>query len=62
MTSISKHVYIHKLADMVNEYNNKYHSTTKMKSVDIMSSTYIDFGIENNKKNHIFKVCDDART
>lgn len=62
MTSILKHVYIHKLADMVNEYHNKYHSATKMKSVDIMSRTYIDFGIENKKKNPIFKVCDDSRT
>ena len=25
MTSVSKNVYIHKLDDIVNEYNNKYH-------------------------------------
>ena len=34
MTSISKNVYIDKLADIVNKYNNSYHSTIKMKSVD----------------------------
>ena len=34
MTSISKHVYIHKLADIVHKCNNIYHSTIKMKSVD----------------------------
>ena len=34
MTSISKNVYIDKLDDIVNKYNNTYHSTTKMKPVD----------------------------
>ena len=29
MTSISKNVYIHKLDDIVNEYNNTYHITIK---------------------------------
>ena len=31
MTSISKNVYIDKLDDIVNKYNNAYHSTIKMK-------------------------------
>ena len=35
MTSISKNIYIDKLDDIVNEYNNTYHSTIKMKPVDI---------------------------
>ena len=34
MTSISKNVYIDKLNDIVNKYNNTYHSTIKMKPVD----------------------------
>ena len=42
MTSISKNVYIDKLDDIVNEYNNTYHRTTKMKPVDIKDNTYID--------------------
>ena len=29
MTSVSKNVYIDKLADIVNEYNNTYHRTSK---------------------------------
>ena len=33
MTSISKNVYIDKLYDIVNKYNNKYHRTIKMKPV-----------------------------
>ena len=50
MSSISKDVYIKKLNDIVNEYNNTYHRTIKMKPSDVKSSTYIDCGVENNKK------------
>ena len=35
MTSISKNVYIDKLNDIVNKYNNTYHSTIEMKPVDV---------------------------
>ena len=41
MTSISKNGYIDKLDDIVKEYNNKYHTSIKMKPVDIMDNTYI---------------------
>ena len=34
MTSISKNVYIDKLDNIVNKYNNTYHNRIKMKSVD----------------------------
>ena len=34
MTSISKNVYIDKLDDIVDEYNNTYHTTIKMKPID----------------------------
>ena len=40
MTSISKNVYIDKLDDIVNQYNNKYHTTTKMKPVDVKKHIY----------------------
>ena len=43
MNSISKNVYIDKLDDIVNEYNNTYHRTIKMKPVDVKDNTYIDF-------------------
>ena len=35
MTSVSKNLYIDKLDDIVNIYNNIYHITIKMKPVDI---------------------------
>ena len=41
MTSISKHLYIVKLDDVVNKYNNTSHRTTKMKPVDVKPSAYI---------------------
>ena len=42
MTSISKNVYIDKLHDIVNKYNNSYHSTIKLKLTDVKSNTYIN--------------------
>ena len=42
MTSISKNVYIDKSDDIVSEYNNTYHKTIKIKSVDVKDNTYID--------------------
>ena len=35
MTSISKNVSFDKLDGIVNKYNNTYHSTIKMKPVDV---------------------------
>ena len=32
MTSLSRNVYIDKLDDVINKYNNSYHSTIKMNS------------------------------
>ena len=38
MTSISKSVYIDKLHDITNKYNNRYHRKIKMKPVDVKPS------------------------
>ena len=50
MTSISENVYIDKLNEIVDEYNNTYHRTITMRPVNVKSSTYIDFDVENNDK------------
>ena len=60
MTAISKNVYINKL-DIVNEYNNTYHRTIKMKPVDVKNNTYIDFENEFNDIDPKFKVGDYVR-
>ena len=56
MTSVSKNVYINKLDDLVNKCNNTYHSTIKMKLVDIKSSTYINSSKEINDGDPKFKI------
>ena len=38
MTSISKNVYIDKLDDIVNKYNNTHHRTIKMKPIDVKTT------------------------
>ena len=35
MTAISENVYIDKLDDIVKDYNNKYHTSIKMKPVGV---------------------------
>ena len=61
MTSVSKNVYIDKLDDIVNKYNNIYHSSIKMKPIDVKSNTYIGPSKERNDKNQIFKIGDIVR-
>ena len=61
MTSISKNVYIDKLHDIVNECNNTYHTTIKMKPIDVKDNTYINTDKEINNKDPKFKVGDRAR-
>ena len=61
MTLISKNVYIDKLDDIVNEYNNTKHRATKMKPIDVKDNTYIDFGKEVNDNDPKFKVGDHVR-
>ena len=56
MTSISKNVYIDKLDDIVDEYNNAYHTTIEMKPIDVKDNTYINTDKETNDKDPKFKV------
>ena len=61
MTSISKNVYIDKLDDIVNEYNNTYHTIIKMKPIDVKDNIYINTDKEINDKDPKFKVGDRVR-
>ena len=61
MTSISKYVYIDKLDDIVNKYNNTYHRKIRMKPVDVKPRTYIDSNKEINDKGPKFKIGDIVR-
>ena len=54
-------MYIDKLDDIVNEYNNTCYKAIKMKPVDIKDNGYIDFSKEVNNKDPKFKVDDCVR-
>ena len=54
-------MYIDKLDDIVNKYNNTYQRTINMKPVNIKSNTYSDFNKENNKEDPKSKNGDHVR-
>ena len=56
MTSISKNIYIDKLDDIVNKYNDTYHSTIKLTSVNVKSSTYIDSSKKIDDQDSKYKI------
>ena len=61
MTLVSKNVYINKLDGIVDEYNNTYRKTIKMKPTDVKDNTHINFKKEINVKDPKFKVGDHVR-
>ena len=61
LTSISKNVYIDKLDDVVNEYNNTYHRPIKMAPIDVKDNAYINIGKKVNDNDSKFKVGDHVR-
>ena len=61
MTAVSKNVYFDVLGDIVNEYNNTAHRTIKMKPIDVMDDSYVEYNEDFNKKDPKFKVGDHVR-
>ena len=61
ITSILKNVYIDTLNDIVDEYNNTYHTTIKVKPNDVKDNTYINTDKEINDNDPKFKVGDHLR-
>ena len=61
MTAISKNVYFDILNDNVDEYNNIYHKTIKMKPADVKSDSFAEYKEESNEKDPKFKVNDHVR-
>ena len=54
-------MYIDKLDDIVNEYNNTYHRAIKMKSAEVKQNAYIDFSEKVNSEDSKFKVSNHVR-
>ena len=61
MTAISKSVYFDVLNDIVDEYNNTYHKTIKMKPIDVGDDSFAEYNEESNEKDPKFKVGDHAK-
>ena len=56
MTANSENVYFNVLNDIVDEYNNTYHKTIKMKPIDVKSDSFAEYIEESNDKDPKFKV------
>ena len=50
MTTISNNVYFDVLDDVVKKYNNTYHSTIKMKPINVKDNNFTEYIEESNKK------------
>ena len=61
MTAVSKMVYFNVLDDIVNKYNNTVPRAIKMKSIDVMYDSYVEYNENPNKKDPKFKVGDHVR-
>ena len=61
MTSNSRNVYFDVLDDIVDEYNNTYHRTIKMKPIDVKNDSLAECNEESNEKDPKFKVGDHIR-
>ena len=53
MPAASQNMYINKLVDIVNEYNNTYHRTIKIKPIEVRDHTYSDY-VRISKYKNIF--------
>ena len=61
MTAMSKNVYCDILNDIINKYNNTFHTTIKMKPTDVKSDSYLQYNVDSNDKNPKFKTGDNVK-
>ena len=50
MAAVSKNVYFNVLNNIVDEYNNTYHKTIRMKPVDVKSDSFAGYNEQSNEK------------
>ena len=60
MTKVGKNIYFNILDDIVDKYNNAWHSSIKMKPKDVTDDSFI-YSEEFNKKDPKFKIGDNVR-
>ena len=61
MTTVGKNVYFNVLDDIVDKYNNSFHSSIKMKTKDVTNHSFVEYNEELNKKDPKFKIGDHVR-
>ena len=61
LKAVSKNVYFDVLDDIVDEYNNTYHRTIKMKPVDVKIDSFGECNEESNEKDPKFEIGDHVR-
>ena len=61
ITAISKNVYFDVLDDIVDQYNNTFHRTIKMKPIEVTSDSYAEWNENFNEKDSKFKAGDRVR-
>ena len=61
MTAASKNAYVDKFDNIVNENNNTYNGTIKIKPVEVRSNIYINCSKEINDKDAKFEVVEIVR-
>ena len=61
MSIVSKNVYFDALDNIFGEYNNTYHNTIKMKSIDVKSNSYVKYNVDSNNKDPKIKIGDHDR-
>ena len=44
------------LNNIVDKYNNTYHNTIKISLIDVKSSSYAEYNVDSNDKDHKLKI------
>ena len=47
---VTKNIYLDRLNNIVDKYNDTYHRTINMKPIDVKSGSYADYIVDSNVK------------
>ena len=61
MTAVSKNPYFDVLDYIVDNYNNTYHRTIKMKPNDVKPDSYAEYNVDSNDKDSKFQAGDHVK-
>ena len=61
MTTVSKNVYFDVLDDIVDDCNNTYYTTIKMKPINVKSDCYAEYNVDSKEEDPKFQVGDHVR-